>query len=78
MKSKHVLKIEQFIELWQNWGAFVELINLSKLLFMYVTQRELYGFYVIFKHLSVKSRIQTQMVVHIIWIYDIPWRILGQ
>lgn len=50
MKSKQVLKVEQFIELWQNWAAFVELINLSELLFMYVTQRELYGFYVIFKH----------------------------
>lgn len=51
MKSKHVLKVEQFIELWQNWAAFVELINLSELLFMYVTQRELYGFCVIFKHI---------------------------
>lgn len=51
MKSKHVLRAEQFIELWQNWAAFVELIDLSELLFMYVTQRELYGFCVIFKHI---------------------------
>lgn len=33
-KSKHVLKVEKFTELWQNWEAFVELINLSELLFM--------------------------------------------
>lgn len=51
MKSKHVLKVEQFIEMWQNWAAFVELIHLSELLFMYATQRELYCFCVIFKHI---------------------------
>lgn len=51
MKSKHVLKVKQFIELWQNWAAFVELIHLSELLSMCAIQRDLYCFGAIFKHI---------------------------
>lgn len=56
MKSKPVLKVEQLIELWQYWEAFVELINGSELLFMSVTHRELGSSWVILKHIPSSAQ----------------------